>query len=160
MSKKNKRPNISRREFIRGTATSVGAAALVGFGATKAQSAAAARANSKKWDQETDVVIVGSGAAGLAAAVEAGDHKAKVIVLEKMANIGGCSRVSGGNYGSPNTSVQQKAAAKDPKRFGGDSPDLYYKEKLLLGGYLNDPALVRVFADQALEGYNALGHRG
>ena len=45
---------------------------------------------------------------------------------------------------------------KDPAGFGGDSADLYYKEKRLLGGYLNDPEVVRVFSDEAPAGYEWL----
>ena len=41
-----------------------------------------------------DVVIVGSGAAGLAAAVEARKAGRSVIVLEKMGSIGGNSGIS------------------------------------------------------------------
>lgn len=37
-----------------------------------------------KWDEETDVVVVGYGGAGAAAAIEATDNGAKVLILEKM----------------------------------------------------------------------------
>jgi succinate dehydrogenase/fumarate reductase flavoprotein subunit len=49
------------------------------------------------WDREADVVVVGYGAAGAAAAITAHDAGAKVIVLEKApeAEAGGNSRVSG-----------------------------------------------------------------
>ena len=36
------------------------------------------------WDDESDVVVVGMGAAGCAAAIEACDSGAAVTVLEKM----------------------------------------------------------------------------
>ena len=43
--------------------------------------------NFKKWDIETDVVVVGSGAAGLCAAnVAALEGAKKVVVLEKTDN--------------------------------------------------------------------------
>jgi succinate dehydrogenase/fumarate reductase flavoprotein subunit len=88
-----------------------------------------------------------------------------VVVLEKMPRYGGASRASGGNYGATNTPLQQQAGQTNPTWFANDSPALYCKEKLLLGGYLGDPALVRIFADNCLDGYNwlnALGfvHRG
>jgi len=50
-----------------------------------------------KWDMEYDVVIVGWGAAGTAAAVTAHDKGAQVIILEKMPGGGGNTRVCGGN---------------------------------------------------------------
>jgi succinate dehydrogenase/fumarate reductase flavoprotein subunit len=51
----------------------------------------------EKWDQEYDVVVVGWGAAGTAAAVTAHDLGAKVLILEKMADGGGNTRICGGN---------------------------------------------------------------
>lgn len=51
----------------------------------------------KKWDMESDVVVMGYGAAGAVAAITAHDNGASVLVLEKMPSGGGNSRVSGGN---------------------------------------------------------------
>jgi succinate dehydrogenase/fumarate reductase flavoprotein subunit len=51
----------------------------------------------EKWDLEYDVVVVGWGAAGTAAAVTAHDQGAKVLILEKMPQGGGNSSVCGGN---------------------------------------------------------------
>ena len=50
------------------------------------------------WDHEADVVVLGLGAAGCAAAIEAHDAGASVVVLEKMpaGREGGNTRVSGG----------------------------------------------------------------
>lgn len=45
---------------------------------------------------DADIVVVGAGAAGLAAAVQASMNGAKVAVFEKCANIGGNMLVSGG----------------------------------------------------------------
>ena len=49
------------------------------------------------WDYEVDVVIVGLGCAGSAAALTAFDAGAKVLVLEKNAEGGGNTRYSGGS---------------------------------------------------------------
>ena len=51
-----------------------------------------------QWDRETDVVVVGFGIAGTAAACEASDAGAEVILLEKAPKeeAGGSSRVNGG----------------------------------------------------------------
>jgi succinate dehydrogenase/fumarate reductase flavoprotein subunit len=51
----------------------------------------------EKWDMEYDVVVVGWGMAGTAAAVTAHDDHAEVLILEKMPDGGGNTRVSGGN---------------------------------------------------------------
>jgi len=51
----------------------------------------------EKWDMEYDVVVVGWGAAGTAAAVTAHDRGARVLILEKMPDGGGNTRICGGN---------------------------------------------------------------
>jgi flavin-dependent dehydrogenase len=51
----------------------------------------------EKWDMEYDVIVVGWGAAGSAAAVTAHDQGAQVLILEKMPEGGGNTRVCGGN---------------------------------------------------------------
>jgi succinate dehydrogenase/fumarate reductase flavoprotein subunit len=52
------------------------------------------------WDVEADVVVVGFGAAGVAAAVTAHDMGAKVVILEKApeGQEGGNTRVAGQGY--------------------------------------------------------------
>lgn len=64
-----------------------------------------------KWDVEADVVVVGFGAAGVAASVTAHDLGAKVVILEKApeGQEGGNTRVAGQGY--LNTSSAEKAAA-------------------------------------------------
>ena len=48
------------------------------------------------WDYTADVVVVGSGAAGLPASVMARDFGATVIVINENHDIGGHAMVSGG----------------------------------------------------------------
>ncbi|HEY7053587.1 MAG TPA: FAD-dependent oxidoreductase [Mycobacterium sp.] len=48
------------------------------------------------WDRETDIVVLGSGAAGITAALTAAVDGASVEVYEKAATVGGTSAVSGG----------------------------------------------------------------
>ena len=64
-----------------------------------------------QWDVEADVVVVGFGAAGVAAAVTAHDLGAKVVILEKApeGQEGGNTRVAGQGY--LNTSSVEKAIA-------------------------------------------------
>ena len=49
-------------------------------------------------NKSADVVIIGGGGAGLAAAVSALQNDAKVIVLEKMPSVGGSTIMAGGQY--------------------------------------------------------------
>jgi succinate dehydrogenase/fumarate reductase flavoprotein subunit len=85
------------------------------------------------WDIETDVVVVGFGAAGVAAAVTAYELGAKVVILEKApeGEEGGNTRVAGQGY--LNTSSADKAAA-------------YLTA--LCGPYAVPEAMVRVWAEE------------
>ena len=72
---------MSRRSFI--TAAGLGTAGILGAGALSACApSSGGSAGSDSWDQETDVVVVGSGAAGVAAAVTALESGAEVIMRE------------------------------------------------------------------------------
>ncbi|MGZ5364638.1 MAG: FAD-dependent oxidoreductase, partial [Mycobacterium sp.] len=48
------------------------------------------------WDDEVDVVVLGSGGAGLTSALTAAVNGASVEVYEKAATVGGTTAVSGG----------------------------------------------------------------
>ena len=88
--KEKKMVELNRRTFLSGS-VAAGAAALFG---TEAAHAAGAVKLPTKWDETADVVIVGSGFAGLAAAIEAKKAGASVVVLEKMATVGGNSIIN------------------------------------------------------------------
>ncbi len=93
----------------------------------------------KKWDESYDVVIVGSGFAGLAAAWEAKKAGATVAILEKMRTPGGNSIINGGGVSAAGTPLQEKKGIKD-------SPDQMLKDMLKAGLGLNHPALVKMVA--------------
>ena len=94
------------------------------------------------WDEETDVVVVGSGLAGLSAAVEARKAHASVIVFEKMKISGGNTRISDGGLAAPGNYLQKKLGVED-------SVDLFYDDMLQAGLGLNHPELLRTVAEQA-----------
>lgn len=50
----------------------------------------------KQWDLETDVLVIGTGGAGLTAALAANAAGAKVAIIEKTNLVGGTTAVSGG----------------------------------------------------------------
>ena len=66
--------------------------------------------------QYFDVVIVGSGAAALSAAITAGSNGLNVIVLEKGMSVGGTSARSGGRYWIPNNKFQKEVGIIDDKK--------------------------------------------
>ena len=70
-------------------------------------------ATTKNGDQEidTDVVIVGAGGAGLAAAVRSLQHDEKVVILEKYPQIGGNTSRAGGPMNAAEPDWQKKFKA-------------------------------------------------
>lgn len=66
-----------------------------------------------KDDQQFDVIVVGSGAGALLAAVRACDQGLKTLVVEKMALAGGTSAISGGGIWIPDNHDMPKAGLKD-----------------------------------------------
>ncbi|MDD4455780.1 MAG: FAD-binding protein, partial [Candidatus Methanomethylophilaceae archaeon] len=99
MSEKESGKGLSRRDFIKGTAVGAGTVAVMGLGALDAE--AKTKTVPKKWTRETDVLVIGYGGAGACAAIEAHDAGSKVLILEKMAQTGGNTGVSGGGFLSP-----------------------------------------------------------
>jgi succinate dehydrogenase/fumarate reductase flavoprotein subunit len=61
------------------------------------------------WNYTADVVVVGAGGAGLAAAIGALEQGAKVILLEKAATYGGTSSLSGAGIYAPGSDIERAA---------------------------------------------------
>lgn len=62
---------------------------------------------------EYDLLVAGSGASGLTAAVVAAKHGLKVIVVEKEAVFGGTTALSGGYLWVPNNHLDAAEGIKD-----------------------------------------------
>lgn len=61
-----------------------------------------------------DLIVVGSGAAGLCAAISAFDHGVrKIVVLEKLPILGGTSAISGGAVAVSQTDMQKRMGISD-----------------------------------------------
>ena len=114
---------VSRRSLIKAAGTTSAAGLAFGFPWTvRAQDATPAaspigvpNALPATWDQEVDVVVVGSGGAGYAAAVTARQSGADVVVLEKGTFSGGTTLISGNGYWIPNNSQMRAAGYTDPR---------------------------------------------
>ena len=82
----------------------------------------AREATKTNWDMEADVVVIGSGAAGLPTAIVAIDSGASVIVVEANYDVGGHAIMSGGHTPlGGGTSAQKKYGIMD-------SPDLVFSD--------------------------------
>jgi succinate dehydrogenase/fumarate reductase flavoprotein subunit len=135
------RVHFPRRKFLKNTAAAGAAAVATGvLGASTSQAAGVPR----KWDREADVVIIGSGIAGMCAAIEAADAGAKVIVLEKDAQPSGAAKFSGGHMTVAGTDVQKRAGIED-------RPDWLYDAMMETSEMTAVPELVRKFADGGAE---------
>lgn len=104
-------------------------------------------------EAEADLVIIGGGAAGFAAAVAATEGGAQVILLEKLAQPGGSSALSGGCLAFAGTPLQASHGVED-------GPDLLFRDLRDVGKDENDEALVRTYADHQLDTYHWLVERG
>ncbi|MBM2804917.1 MAG: FAD-dependent oxidoreductase [Deltaproteobacteria bacterium] len=119
--------------------------------------------DSQNWDLEADVVVIGSGAAGLPAAIKAADGGASVIVVEANYDIGGHAIISGGNLPlGGGTSAQKKYGIPD-------SPDLVFSDLtdwtiVQNNGWpdyrYNDREVMRAFADHCALTYEFLLENG
>jgi flavocytochrome c len=105
----------------------------------------------KKWDHESDVVIVGGGTAGLPAAIKVAEAGLKATVLETRPQCGGSLSMIVGGCVFAGTD-EQKAEGSD------DSPDLLYEDMVNNAG--SDPKLARAYADNQLEAYRMLKAQG
>ena len=91
-------------------------------------------------DRDYDVAIIGSGVAGLSAAVSAADAGARVMILEAAERVGGSSRLSGGHFFAAGTCVQREAGISD-------TSDAMFEHYMTLTQWLVEPSVVRRYCD-------------
>src|SRR6266436_9609276 len=141
------RKPISRRAFVRKTVAGVGATALAGSAAAAVEAANTPR----RWDKVADVVVIGAGASGLPASIEAAEHGASVIVVEQNYDIGGHAIESGGNIAlGGGTSLQKKYGIED-------SPDRMFEDLVNWHDYrFSDREIVRAFCDESMATFDFL----
>ena len=132
---------LNRRDLLKQASAG---AALFGIGAAAhaEPNLKAASAVPSKWDETYDVVVVGSGGAGMAAAVKAADQGSKVVVLERLAFPGGNTQLAQGQINAADPVRQPKQGIKD-------SPELHAKQTLEAGDFRGNPERVRVLCENA-----------
>ncbi len=96
----------------------------------------------RKWDAEADIIVVGFGAAGAAAALEAAQQGASVLIMDRFHG-GGATAASGGIvYAGGGTPYQKAAGYEDT------TEDMYRYLKQEVGDVVTDETL-RLFCEQS-----------
>ncbi|MEG0822773.1 MAG: FAD-dependent oxidoreductase, partial [Burkholderiaceae bacterium] len=136
---------LSRRKVLKSAL--VGGVAMVAAPAMNLvpEAQAKQRAMPKKWDEEIDVLVIGSGFAGLAAAAEAAKAGAKTIILEKMPTYGGNSIINGAVYAAYDSELH----LRQKLNYGEDSKEQHLKDTLAGGDFFSIPELAAVVASNS-----------
>jgi len=92
---------------------------------------------------ETDVAIIGSGGAGLAAGIEARDAGARAIAFEMASEFGGAAITSGGGCMIVGTPLQKEKGIED-------NPDLAFDDWVKWGGPSVDKVWARYYIEHSL----------
>lgn len=85
--------------------------------------------------QTAHVLVIGSGGAGVRAAIEAAGYGETLLVSKTLAGKGGCTTMAEGGY---NAVLREQ-----------DSCEIHYEDTMKGGAYLNDPELVRILVEDA-----------
>lgn len=108
----------------------------------------------EKWDFETDVAVIGFGATGACAAIEARVAGAEVLLFERSSGSGGASALSGGEIYVGGGTDAQKAAGFD------DTVEDFTAYLKLAGGPYVDEAKCEIYGREALAHYQWLKDQG
>ena len=147
--------SLDRRGFLKtfaiGSAAAVAAGAGLAGCAPQSKDAAGSTGAAglgaglpSSWDEECDVLVIGSGYAGLAAAYEAAKAGADTMIVEKMATTGGNSAIADGDFAVCMSSAQKAKGIED-------SVDKYVADMMAAGLNLNDEEKCRVLAEKSNE---------
>lgn len=143
---KNLTLGLSRRQLLAG----IGATAAT----TAAGAAAVPHASVPAWDITTDVLIAGSGAAGVSAAIEARAAGADVYLLESLGEFGGASAMSGGVvYAGGGTALQKSLNV-------ADSPEEMYNFLSKVGSVHSPLEKTQLYCEQSVSHFDWLLDQG
>jgi fumarate reductase flavoprotein subunit len=93
-------------------------------------------------DPDCDVLVIGGGGAGMAAAIEAADAGASVIVLEAGKRPGGSTALSGGVVYAAGSSVQRQAGVQD-------DAERMFRYYMTCNRWALEPCLIRHLCEQS-----------
>ncbi len=93
------------------------------------------------WDETYDVVVVGGGYAGMAAAYASVKNGAKTVLIEKLATTGGNSAINGGQYAA--WTSQRAAELQKKDNLEPDTPENHINDTIKGGDRMSVPALVK-----------------
>jgi succinate dehydrogenase/fumarate reductase flavoprotein subunit len=89
-----------------------------------------------------DVIVIGGGGAGLAAAVTAAEQGASVLLFESEHELGGSTQLSAGLFTAADTSVQRGLGIED-------SAEKFFQHYMDLNHWMLKPGLVRTFCENS-----------
>jgi flavocytochrome c len=140
---------LDRRNFIKGMfiagAATAGVAALSGCTEKRADADMTSNVDNITWDEECEVLVVGSGYAASAAAYEAAKAGAQVKMIEKNGSMaGGNSAIADGDFAVCRSAGQIALGIED-------SVEQYVNDMLVAGLNLNDVEKCRVLAEKSNE---------
>lgn len=175
--------NLSRRDFLRNTGILAGGAVL-GTGLLAGCSEGAAKdapaPAGEAWDYEADVIVCGTGPAGLACAAAAAEAGVSVIAIDSNDKIGGKGILAGGNLGIGGGTRMQSAAGFE------ETAEIIYEDRTVpnlrtdktmvvetvdgrevemgqwrkISGAEDGEGMARAFADNSLDTWNWLDIMG
>ena len=102
--------------------------------------AVAEKVPTKEETIDTQLVVIGGGGAGMAAAIRARELGLDVVLLEKMAFMGGAISISGGNQVVSGSQMQKDLGVTD------DSVESMVEDFMANGANLNVPELITLYA--------------
>lgn len=104
-------------------------------------------------DERADIVVIGAGASGMSAALEAESFGKEVILLEKMPYVGGNTLRATGGMNAAETDIQNNLGIED-------SIETFIEDTLFSGHYENNEMLVTLLAEESKSAIDWLTDKG
>ncbi|HEX6682020.1 MAG TPA: FAD-binding protein [Candidatus Limnocylindrales bacterium] len=109
-----------------------------------------------EWDTEVDILVVGTGAAGLSAAIAAADAGQRTLIIESTEKWGGTTNLSGGGLWMPTNPLMRKLGKPDSV----DETLTYMDAVIGDAGPASSPERRRAFVETVPEVFQSLARHG